>query len=41
VEGWRYQQGIIVAIDEYAEAATGTCDFFSNKPLGVRRDDVP
>jgi hypothetical protein len=29
-EGWRYQhvQAIIVAIDQYAEAATGNRDFF-------------
>jgi hypothetical protein len=34
-EGWRYQhvQTIIVAIDQYAEAATGNRDFFLNKRL--------
>jgi hypothetical protein len=33
-EGWRYQrvQPIIVAIDQYAEAATGYREFFLNKP---------
>jgi hypothetical protein len=33
-EGWRYQHvlAIIVAIDQYAEAATGNRDFFLNKP---------
>jgi hypothetical protein len=33
-EGWRNQhvQAIIVAIDQYAEAATGNRDFFLNKP---------
>jgi hypothetical protein len=33
-EGWCYQhvQAIIVAIDQYAEAATGNRDFFLNKP---------
>ena len=42
-EGWRYQhvQAIIVAIDQFAEAATGNCDFFLNKPPGARRGDVP
>ena len=37
-EGWRYQhvQAIIVAIDQYAEAATGNRDFFLNKPPGSR-----
>jgi hypothetical protein len=36
-EGWRYQhvQAIIVAIDQYAEAATGNHDFFLNKPPGA------
>ena len=36
-EGWRYQhvQAIIVAIDQYAEAATGNRDFFLNKPQGA------
>jgi len=42
-EGWRYQhvQAIIVAIDQYAEAATGNRDFFLNKPPGARLGDVP
>jgi hypothetical protein len=45
-EGWRYQhvQAIIVAIDQYAEAATGNRDFFLNKPPSVgaklRQGDV-
>ena len=32
-EGWRYQhvQAIIVAIDQYAEAATGNRDYFSSR----------
>jgi hypothetical protein len=37
-------QAIIVAIDQYAEAATGNRDFFLNKPqsIGPRRGgDVP
>jgi hypothetical protein len=36
-EGWRYQhvQGIIVAIDQYAEAALGNRDFFLNRPYGI------
>ena len=44
-EGWRYQhvQAIIVAIDQYAEAATGNREYFLNKPqsIGPRRGDVP
>ena len=38
-EGWRYQhvQAIIIAIDQYAEAATGNREFFLNRPPGVRR----
>jgi hypothetical protein len=43
-EGWRYQhvQAIIVAIDQYAEAATGNREFFLNKPHGgAGRSDVP
>jgi hypothetical protein len=33
-EGWRYQhvQAIIVAIDQYAEAALGNREFFLNRP---------
>jgi hypothetical protein len=46
-EGWCYQhvQAIIVAIDQYAEAATGNRDLFLNKPHslagGARRGDIP
>ena len=45
-EGWRYQhvQAIIVAIDQYAEAALGNRDYFLNKPYGIgggRNDHVP
>jgi hypothetical protein len=46
-EGWRYQhvQAIIVAIDQYAEAATGNREYFLNKPRsmgGTRKTgDVP
>jgi hypothetical protein len=44
-EGWRYQhvQAIIVAIDQYAKAATGNREFFLNKPqsIGPRRGGVP
>jgi len=46
-EGWRYQhvQAIIVAVDQYAEAALGNRDFFLNKPHGIgggrTRDDIP
>jgi hypothetical protein len=44
--GWRYQhvQAIIVAIDQYAEAATGNRDFFLNKPPGAAgkaKGDIP
>jgi hypothetical protein len=47
LEGWRYQhmQAIIVAIDQYAEAATGNREFFLSKPHslagGAKRSDVP
>jgi hypothetical protein len=34
-------QAIIVAIDQYAEAATGNRDFFLTKPPSARRNDVP
>ena len=36
-EGWRYQhvQAIIVAIDQYAEAALGNREFFLNKSYGI------
>lgn len=45
-EGWRYQhvQAIIVAIDQYAEAALGNREFFLNKPYvigGGKKDDIP
>ena len=45
-EGWRYQhvQAIIVAVDQYAEAALGNRDFFLNKPHGIGgkgKDDLP
>jgi hypothetical protein len=45
-EGWchAHVQAIIVAIDQYAEAALGNRGYFLNKPYGVgggRRNDVP
>ena len=45
-EGWRYQhvQAIIVAVDQYAEAALGNRDFFLNKPYGIgggMKEDIP
>jgi hypothetical protein len=46
-EGWCYQhvQAIIVAVDQYAEAALGNREFFLNKPYGISggrtRDDIP
>ena len=46
-EGWCYPhvQAIIVAIDQYAEAATGNRDFFLNKPHSIgghkRSGDIP
>ena len=45
-EGWCYPhvQAIIVAIDQYAEAALGNRQFFLNKPYGVggsRNDRIP
>lgn len=45
-EGWCYQhvQAITVAIDQYAEAATGNRDYFLNKPHsigGSRKADIP
>jgi hypothetical protein len=44
--GWRYQhvQAIIVAIDQYAEAALGNREFFLNKPYGIGgglKDHIP
>jgi hypothetical protein len=45
-EGWCYQhvQAIIVAIDQYAEAALGNREFFLNKPYssgGSRNEHIP
>jgi hypothetical protein len=45
-EGWRNQRGqpIIVAIDQYPEAATGNREFFLNKPPNfgkALRGDTP
>jgi hypothetical protein len=45
-EGWchAHVQAIIVAIDQYAEAALGNRSYFLNKPYGVgggQSDDVP
>ena len=45
-EGWCYHhvQAIIVAIDQYAEAALGNRSYFLNKPYGVgsgKNSDVP
>lgn len=46
-EGWCHQhvQAIIVAIDQYAEAATGNREYFLNKPgmipTGRRNSNVP
>lgn len=36
-EGWCYHhvQAIILAIDQYAEAATGNREFFWNRPYGI------
>lgn len=36
-EGWCYMhvQAIIVAIDQYAEAATGNREYFLNKPVSI------
>jgi hypothetical protein len=36
-EGWCYPhvQAIMVAIDQYAEAATGNRDYFLNKPHSI------
>jgi hypothetical protein len=36
-EGWCYQhvQAITVAIDQYAEAATGNREYFLNKPHSI------
>jgi hypothetical protein len=46
-EGWCYPhaQAIIVAIDQYAEAATGNREYFLNKPHSIggsrKSGDVP
>jgi len=45
-EGWCYHhvQAIILAIDQYAEAATGNREFFWNRPYSIgsrKKDDVP
>lgn len=45
-EGWCYAhvQAIIVAIDQYAEAATGNREYFLNRPVsigGSRKGDMP
>ena len=45
-EGWCYAhvQAIIVAIDQYAEAALGNRSYFLNRPYGVgsaRSNDIP
>jgi hypothetical protein len=45
-EGWCYQhvQAIIVAIDQYAEAATGNRNYFLNRPHsigGSRQSEIP
>lgn len=43
LEGYCYQhvQAIIVAIDQYAEAATGNRGYFLNKPQSIGGKDVP
>ena len=46
-EGWCYAhvQAIIVAIDQYAEAATGNREYFLNKPVSIgdnrKTADIP
>ena len=45
-EGWCYHhvQAIIVAIDQYAEAALGNREFFLNNPYGIggrAKDNIP
>jgi hypothetical protein len=46
-EGWCYRhiQAIMVAIDQYAEAATGNREYFLNKPRSIggsrKSGDVP
>ena len=46
-QGWCYQhvQALIVAIDQYAEAATGNREYFLNKPVSIgssrKTGDIP
>jgi hypothetical protein len=45
-EGWcrAHIEAIVVAIDQYAEAATGNREYFLNKPHSIgpnRKGDVP
>jgi hypothetical protein len=46
-EGWRrpHVEAIMVAIDQYAEAATGNRNYFLNKPYSIagrrKAGDVP
>ena len=46
-EGWCYAhvQAIIVAIDQYAEAAPGNREYFLNKPVSIgssrKTGDIP
>ena len=45
-QGWCYQhvQALIVAIDQYAEAATGNRCYFLDRPVSIgggRNGDVP
>jgi hypothetical protein len=42
-EGWCYAhvQAIIVAIDQYAEAATGNREYFLNKPISIGDNRKP
>ncbi|UTD25597.1 hypothetical protein [Bradyrhizobium sp. WD16] len=46
-EGWCYHhvQAIIIAIDQYAEAATGNREFFWNRPQSIggnrKHGDIP
>jgi hypothetical protein len=46
LEDWCYPhvQAIIVAIDQYAEKATGNRDYFLNRPYGIggrKSGDIP
>jgi hypothetical protein len=46
-EGWcrQHVEAIMVAIDQYADAATGNRDYFLNKPYSIggsrRSDNIP